>query len=304
MKNEKGFTLIELVVSIAVLSIIIVPFFGIFTNAAKLDMRSEKDLTANYLAQQLVAEAKEDPMGLETSAYWDKTVNGNETIFATKNGLPSPYSEYDATVTYEPKDITTSKGAFTILNGQNPYDATISIKFDCSNKDLTSVKLYSNDEEIAMFIVSNNSDGNIGELIYHNEIKIVFFEDRIELQPKNAKDDGKFGYTFSLVEGLNLSEFSNVLFTAEIIDGKEKDNNLSKVWLENKSDLEKITVYNLDIHKNGGLTVTDLTTPPETEILSSQIDVYSLEVEIFGFDPVKTEHGFSLKKIISVVQNK
>src|SRR6056297_2750526 len=213
MKNEKGFTLIELVVSIAVLSIIIVPFFGIFTNAAKMDMRSKKDLTANYLAQQLVAKAKSDPMGLESSAYWDKTVNGNETVFTTKNGLPDPYSKYEAKVTYKPQDITTNKGSFTILNGQNPYDAIISIKFDCNDKDLTSVKLYSNDEEIAMFIVPNNSDGNIGELVYHNEIKIVFFEDRIELQPKNSKDDGKFGYTFSLIEDLSLSESSNVLFT-------------------------------------------------------------------------------------------
>ncbi|MBK5251970.1 MAG: type II secretion system protein [Peptostreptococcaceae bacterium] len=61
IKNEKGITLIELLVSLVVLSILLVSFYGIFTNAAKLDIRSKNEMTANYLAQQIVAEVKNDP---------------------------------------------------------------------------------------------------------------------------------------------------------------------------------------------------------------------------------------------------
>src|SRR6056297_152368 len=120
MKNEKGFTLIELVVSIAVLSIIIVPFFGIFTNAAKLDMRSKKDLTANYLAQQLASEAKENPM---VHTGWVETTNSSSTVF-TKSSLDGEYSRYSAVLTYD--DFThsvESNGYENFSSGNDDYTA-------------------------------------------------------------------------------------------------------------------------------------------------------------------------------------
>ncbi|WP_074600871.1 type IV pilus modification PilV family protein [Sediminibacillus halophilus] len=56
MKNESGLTLIEVVVSIAILSIIITTFFAFFAQAAKTNKNADSIVTATYVAERYMEE--------------------------------------------------------------------------------------------------------------------------------------------------------------------------------------------------------------------------------------------------------
>lgn len=303
MKNEKGLTLIELVVSVAVLSILIVPFFGIFTNAAKLDIKSKNDLTANFLAQQMVAEAKANPMGLISDSDWIKTTDDEKTVFS-RNSLEGDFSKFSAKVTYEPLSTSISKSTFTILSGQELYDVVINLTFDCSDSDndMTPIDFSVNGTTLRMYVVKDNSEHNIGGFVYHSDILLHFEDGKIELKPKNSKD--KFGYTFSLTDDLNLTSDSSILINANVIGSKT--NNLKKIWLS-KDDIDNITInHNLNskikfnTKGQSGFSFQTLSDPAST-IVETQTSLYNLEVEISGYDPIK-KMKTPLKKVISTVK--
>lgn len=54
--TSKGLTLIEIIVSLALLSIIIIPFLAMFVNSTKVNSRSDTTLNATYLAQVTMEE--------------------------------------------------------------------------------------------------------------------------------------------------------------------------------------------------------------------------------------------------------
>lgn len=52
--NRKGMTLIEIIVSLAILAIIIVPFLNMFVQSTVTNKKSEIILDANYVAQRVM----------------------------------------------------------------------------------------------------------------------------------------------------------------------------------------------------------------------------------------------------------
>jgi prepilin-type N-terminal cleavage/methylation domain-containing protein len=140
MKNEKGLTLIELVVSVAVLSILIVPFFGIFTSAAKLDIRSKNDMTANYLAQQIVAEVKNNPDifdedddwttgdSIDLGALFSQKYNGfsaNITLNPTSVSITSNGNEYEMDDSHKLQNLTVEVTGYDPISEENRVLKTI-----------------------------------------------------------------------------------------------------------------------------------------------------------------------------------
>ncbi|MCH4888805.1 prepilin-type N-terminal cleavage/methylation domain-containing protein [Acidaminobacter sp. JC074] len=61
MKNKKGYTLVELIITLAVISIMIVPIFNSFIEANRVNLRSRRQISAAYLAQNTLEELKGMP---------------------------------------------------------------------------------------------------------------------------------------------------------------------------------------------------------------------------------------------------
>ncbi len=67
-KNKKGVTLVELLVSIAILGIVAAPFMGSFLTATRNNVLAERKLIASNLAQKAMDEIKADPDLLAVAA--------------------------------------------------------------------------------------------------------------------------------------------------------------------------------------------------------------------------------------------
>ena len=104
MENKRGFTIIELMISIFILSIAIVGVFGAFSVVVVLTSDASSRLTGSYLAQEGVEIIRNirDTNWLSTTATapvnWDDNlsncfpVNGNGCEVDYTSTVPVPYS--------------------------------------------------------------------------------------------------------------------------------------------------------------------------------------------------------------------
>ena len=53
-KDNKGFTLIEVVIAVVILAIVVSPFVGNFIQSSKMNLESRKNLNAMTLAQDMI----------------------------------------------------------------------------------------------------------------------------------------------------------------------------------------------------------------------------------------------------------
>ena len=312
MKNEKGFTLIELVVSIAVLSIIIVPFFGIFTNAAKLDMRSKKDLTANYLAQHLASEAKEHPM---THSGWDESLSGSTAVF-TKDPLEGDYSKYSAVLTYD--DFThsvESNGYENLSFGNNDYAADFTFIWDESEKGLG----YYFDTDLSGY---ESGGANIEDTSNNVEINLENDEDAgidsFLIEVKINNDNPLAEYRFDLDTDVDFIRIKASLDpdsgihhknrTITVANSTKDQNNISRhislfVDSENLGDGSTNSddgdnYVNIKPQGSGDINFTNL---DDISVTSTENILKLLTVEISGYDPI-TGTVKVLKKLVTTVR--
>lgn len=87
--NEKGFTLIEVLLAIVILSIAIIPLMQIFPQASLMATDSQRETRIGFLAQQKLEQVK----GQALNYFF-----GNYTVSAT--AFPSPDSDFKYTVNY------------------------------------------------------------------------------------------------------------------------------------------------------------------------------------------------------------
>ncbi|WP_066153142.1 prepilin-type N-terminal cleavage/methylation domain-containing protein [Halalkalibacter krulwichiae] len=90
MKNEKGLTLVELLVAIVIVGIIIVPLLTIMTGTFTRTVSQEKETQIAYIAQEVMEKVRYSTTGtLSVDTYcWS---NINEQCESHAN-LPAPYS--------------------------------------------------------------------------------------------------------------------------------------------------------------------------------------------------------------------
>jgi len=314
MKNEKGFTLIELVVSIAVLSIIIVPFFGIFTNAAKLDMRSKKDLTANYLAQQLASEAKENPM---VHTGWVETTNSSSTVF-TKSSLDGEYSRYSAVLTYD--DFThsvESNGYENFSSGNDDYtadflfmwnedddkklgfsfstditgdeDGGIEITDPSSNVEV-HLENYTVDEDINTFRLyfKISNDQPLAEYIFELDSDVDSINMKLSLDPDSTIDSP------SKIKLFNETTDKPSKFKRELTLGLYTSN----LAIKNHYDDDYNDEQKVSLEFTGTVILNNL---DEFNAIISENSLKLLTVEISGYDPI-TGTVKVLKKLVTTVR--
>lgn len=124
-KNNKGITLVEVIVSIVLLSLVATPLLGAFSYGLKMERRSLVHALATYTAQMKMEEAygmDEDEL---LSNYMDEDIEKVGNLAA--EGLP----ELDFIYKAEPYTPTLDSG--NLLNdtdyaGFNLYTVTVTIK--------------------------------------------------------------------------------------------------------------------------------------------------------------------------------
>ncbi len=78
MKDKRGYTLIELVITLAVLGIMLTPIFSSFLESNRVNIDSRKRISANYLAQQIIEDYKFDKfISARTESTLKEDTNGN-----------------------------------------------------------------------------------------------------------------------------------------------------------------------------------------------------------------------------------
>jgi len=95
MKSQKGFTLIELVLVIIIISIASVPLFGMFSRAASSLLVNEKTQTAMQLAQEhaellLAIRRHQDFDAPELSSDTIEVLSGNYSAYTRSTVITQP----------------------------------------------------------------------------------------------------------------------------------------------------------------------------------------------------------------------
>lgn len=76
LTQKKGLTLVELLLSLAILAIVVLPFSSIFLNSTRIDSTSSDYMKATQLAQQLLEEYKNNSYGIA-----EEFINDEGTAF-------------------------------------------------------------------------------------------------------------------------------------------------------------------------------------------------------------------------------
>ncbi|WP_458412330.1 type IV pilus modification PilV family protein [Schinkia sp. CFF1] len=80
-RGSKGFTLIEVLVAVVILSIILLTFFGFFSQSALFTNRNKQQLTAVNLAQEVIA-----------------TMKSNSAVFQRSKTFEQPFTEQEKAI--------------------------------------------------------------------------------------------------------------------------------------------------------------------------------------------------------------
>lgn len=101
--NNKGYTLVELIITLVVIGIMIVPIFNAFTESHRVNLLSEREVSGAYVAQNVMENLKiQDKSFLEALVIADP-LDGSRHFVSTSGGT-------DFTVDVTIQDVTSSLG--------------------------------------------------------------------------------------------------------------------------------------------------------------------------------------------------
>lgn len=121
--NNKGLTLIEIIVTLAVLGVVVTPLMSMFVTSQKINTESEKEFRAIQLAQKYMEEIK----GME---FLDTDISDGYPYNSAKNAYLREFEEDGYDVSIQIKKAGTESGT---IGGINPADeitefSTLTIK--------------------------------------------------------------------------------------------------------------------------------------------------------------------------------
>lgn len=154
--KKKGFTLIEVILAVAIISIAMIPLLGSFITASRLNVKGRQKEQAMTIAQNVMEGVK--ACGVENSYLWATGAGtGYSVLPSNADGTALTVSGVEANTTgvYDLSDVTVAGGGtlgdeyktssvttknYTInidgiLMGKTKYDAVLVIKQDTANKD-------------------------------------------------------------------------------------------------------------------------------------------------------------------------
>lgn len=221
--NKKGLTLIEIIVTLAVLGIVIAPLMSMFVTSQKINVESRKEYEALQFAQKYMEEIKAMDPTLDISFfssydYEDTSDGGKLTGYTHRDG-------YDLTAVIE--------GAFDEEAGSGPsapdFDFTESIDSDYTLNVLTPLGY----ENIRIILEEDNLNINVINKVEGHTVNLYIYS--IEGENYTAK--------------VNASEGSVRVYKNEATE-RQPDNQLYNIEITVSRDSEEInTIYGTTIFK-------------------------------------------------------
>lgn len=221
--NKKGLTLIEIIVTLAVLGIVIAPLMSMFVTSQKINVESRKEYEALQFAQKYMEEIKAMDPTLDISFfssydYEDTSDGGKLTGHTHRDG-------YDLTAVIE--------GAFDEEAGSGPsapdFDFTESIDSDYTLNVLTPLGY----ENIRIILEEDNLNINVINKVEGRTVNLYIYS--IEGENYTAK--------------VNASEGSVRVYKNEATE-RQPDNQLYNIEITVSRDSEEInTIYGTTIFK-------------------------------------------------------
>lgn len=107
MKNKKGYTLVELIITLAVIGIMIVPIFNSFVESHKVNVISKRRIVSSHLAQSRMEEIKSfDFNTLKFEFQGNPIDTSNSTVEFTDGGKTLTRNNVDYVVTSKLINVT------------------------------------------------------------------------------------------------------------------------------------------------------------------------------------------------------
>lgn len=261
--NNKGMTLVEVMITLTIISIMAVPIFDTFLESMRINQKTVNAVEANHIGQMFLEQLR---AGKEFEAFEDE--DGNQVLRASMSGYDVRATLKAIDVTYKPSmeskvnlgnitDLTNfpikvvyqkgeAEDAKTYVTyGGNNYEATaFKMVFESSNENITQVSLYKVEEssETQMGVTKNITATD-------DEIDVSI---TVSGKPQNGS-----------VEVINNSKETVKLYEVDDFDKllKIKANSLStgviKIYTNKRSKpasgKNELKVYDVDIEisKNG-----------------------------------------------------
>ncbi|MBN2797023.1 MAG: prepilin-type N-terminal cleavage/methylation domain-containing protein [Clostridia bacterium] len=141
LKNNKGYTLLELIITLVVIGIMIVPIFNAFTESHRVNLLSEREVSGAYVAQNV----------MENLKIQDKSV-------------------LDALVL---ADVSDASRHFTRTSGGTDFivDVTVLDVTSSLNINLDSTTITQESVPFAQIDINLPGDGDTGEIHYSDPIQ-------------------------------------------------------------------------------------------------------------------------------------
>lgn len=241
-RRKKGITLIEAIISVALLSILIVPIGGMVVNSVKTNNNAQIKQNAAYIGQKALEELKVyDNIKL-------KDFSGNKG-----------FKMLDGQIIYKQPDGS-YRGDFINSELDKNFNVEVKIK---KNSDFT----YENDTEMDLAIdLTNNNFGNI-VLGTGKKIKLVIGADkRIRIYEDNLsrfeKEMESRNVLINITSGFNVNNFS--------IDVENKDDKSLYIYKNIAEGANDITINTI-----AGKVIEKVYNPTDTSAIG---DLYAIDI--------------------------
>ncbi|MCR4434248.1 MAG: prepilin-type N-terminal cleavage/methylation domain-containing protein [Clostridiales bacterium] len=229
LKGNQGVTLVELLVSIAILALVVAPFLGSFLSAERNNQLSKDRLTAAAAAQKAMEKIKATPSLVDEAV--NQTVNLKS--YVPDGFFPEGY-EVNYSVTEVSQGISTGDPAYTFQNLEDIPDnivLTIDKKENEDDQYAVSGKFYYGDKQYK----STNID--MGEDAEDNRFTLTinknggdydcdFFKTQGEAGNKNtviANPEGKYAKIFAVKVVFKQEASPGLTLAVKVDSGVDKD---------------------------------------------------------------------------------
>ncbi|MFT9494808.1 type IV pilus modification PilV family protein [Anaerosolibacter sp.] len=207
--NEKGITLLEIIISMAILGIIITPLSNLFVGAVRINAMAKDQMEANQYAQEYMERLKgEDPIPMERNQpildtdYWVITRRwevGDYGMSETNNDDAISYhAEIDftnlgvsngeiLTIMVTDSQISMADAAPVHLFGGSNEPVNVKIKCNNDNNYIINIQNNSSRRVNLYKVYSNTSKTKVSVNVLNGVVYVYenIFDDTVEIDHKN-----------------------------------------------------------------------------------------------------------------------
>ncbi|SHH46238.1 type IV pilus modification PilV family protein [Tepidibacter thalassicus] len=183
IKSNKGLTLVEIIVSLAILGIIIAPLSSLFVSTIKINKDSENRMKADLLAQKYMEEEK----------HSDVTGEKNETISDGDFQINKKVEKYGSYSIQKGEGFNTNcQIEVEIENGKLNFKGDNSNSFELENNKLIQLEIKKDDGSIIVDFKHDSSTIKSYNMTLNEDINIKL----------NCKESSKVTFEINALEGV------------------------------------------------------------------------------------------------------